>query len=200
MSSLKMHIAISKKVKEELKYSDLFIVGSILPDIIKLILKERTSSHFEINETIDLDKYLLTQDNLKNELVLGYYAHLIEDKIWFESYVNKKYTKLKNFSHNNLYKDYAFIDNLMYKKLDIDTQSITKILLENIDKIDLKSINLMNCINDNLINNENVKEKIKEVWKDYEYENKNYFYTIEDAEKYYDLASKKVKECMETIG
>ena len=97
MSSLKMHIAIDKKVKEELKYSDLFIVGSILPDIIKLILKERTSSHFEINETIDLDKYLLTQDNLKNELVLGYYAHLIEDKIWFESYVNKKYTKLKKF-------------------------------------------------------------------------------------------------------
>lgn len=117
MSSLKMHIAISKKVKEELQLGDLFLVGSILPDVLKLILHERKLSHFEIDQNIDLNKFLLLQDNF-NEIVLGYYAHLIEDKIWFELYMNR-YRKLEIYSDDRLYNDYAFIDNYMYKKLKI---------------------------------------------------------------------------------
>ncbi|MGN1384099.1 MAG: hypothetical protein ACI4XD_02260 [Clostridia bacterium] len=194
MSSLKMHIAISKKIKDELCYSNLFLVGSILPDIIKLILGEKTSSHFEINNNIDLDKYILAQDNLKDELILGYYAHLIEDKIWFESYMNKKYRKLQEYSDYKLYNDYAFVDNLMYKKLDINTQDIGQIIFENIDKIDVKAIHLMNCKNKYMINNKSVKEKIREVWKDYATDGNNYFYTPKDAREYYQLSSQEVKE------
>ena len=33
MSSFKMHVAISEKVRSELNYSNLFILGSVLPDI-----------------------------------------------------------------------------------------------------------------------------------------------------------------------
>lgn len=193
MSSLKMHIAISKKVKEELQLGDLFLVGSILPDTIKLILHERTSSHFEIDKNIDLDKFLLLQDNLKSELILGYYAHLIEDKIWFEIYMDK-YKKIEAYSDDKLYNDYAFIDDYMYKKLKIKTEDISKILFVNMNKLDVKSVKLMNCKNEDLINNKNIKEKIKEVWKDYDFDNIDYFYTINDAEEYYELASKKVKE------
>ena len=144
MSSFKMHVAISEKVRSELNYSNLFILGSVLPDIIKLIVKDRTSTHFENNNSIDLEKYILAQDNLKNELVVGYYAHLIEDKIWFESYLDKKYRKFKEYSDEKIYNDYAFIDNIMYKKLNFNTQGIRKILLESIDATDVKAINLMN--------------------------------------------------------
>lgn len=202
MSSLKMHIAISEKVKRELNYSNLFILGAVLPDVFKLIVNERTertSTHFEINKFIDLDKYLSAQDDLTNELTLGYYAHLIEDKIWLESYINKKYIKLKEYSDEKLYNDYAFVDNFMYKKLNLNTQNIRKILLENIDTIDVKSINLMNCKNENLINNKNVKQKLKEVWQDYKSDNHNYFFTIHDAEEYYELASRKIKEYIKKI-
>ena len=199
MSSLKMHIAISKKIKDELDYSNLFLVGSILPDIIKLILGERTSSHFEFNNNIDLDKYILAQNNLSNELILGYYAHLIEDKIWFESYMTKKYKKLQEYSDYKLYNDYAFIDNLMYKKLGINTQNISEIIFENIEKINVKAIHLMNCKNEYMINNESVKEKIREVWKDYTVDGNNYFYTPKDAIEYYQLSFQKVKEHLKRI-
>ena len=87
MSSLKMHMAISKKIKDELNYSDIFLLGVILPDIIKLILEDRKVSHFENNGIIDLNRFISKQNNLDNELVLGYYAHLIEDKIWDELYL-----------------------------------------------------------------------------------------------------------------
>lgn len=192
MSSLKMHMAISKKVKEELQLGDLFLVGSILPDVLKLILHERKLSHFEIDQNIDLNKFLLLQDNF-NEIVLGYYAHLIEDKIWFELYMNR-YRKLEIYSDDRLYNDYAFIDNYMYKKLKIKTEDISKILFDNMNVLDVKSVKLMNWKNEDLINNKSVKEKIKEIWKDYEFNNINYFYTMNDAKEYYELASKKVKE------
>lgn len=202
MSSFKMHVAISEKVRRKLNYSNLFILGSVLPDIFKSIIKEeteRTSSHFEVNKVIDLEKYISAQDDLTNELILGYYAHLIEDKIWMESYINKKYIKLKEYSDEKLYNDYAFIDNIMYKKLNFNTQGIRKILLESIDATDVKAINLMNCKSEELINNKSVKEKIKEVWKDYKSDNNNYFFTMNDAEEYYELASRKVKEYIEKI-
>ena len=82
----------------------------------------------------------------------------------------------------------------MYKKLKIKTEDISKILFDNMNVLDVKSVKLMNCKNEDLINNKSVKEKIKEIWKDYEFNNINYFYTMNDAKEYYELASKKVKE------
>ena len=35
-------------------------------------------------------KFKKMQTNINSDLVLGYYAHLIEDKIWFESYMLNK--------------------------------------------------------------------------------------------------------------
>ena len=46
----------------------------------------------------------------------------------------------------------------------------------------VKSVKLMNCKNEDLINNKNIKEKIKEVWKDYDFDNIDYFYNINDSE------------------
>ena len=61
-----------------------------MPDIIKLIIGNRKSTHFEKQGIIDLDEFISKQKNLENELVLGYYAHLIEDKIWYELYYERK--------------------------------------------------------------------------------------------------------------
>ena len=112
MSSLKMHIAISKKIKEEFNYSNIFLLGAILPDIIKLIIGNRKITHFEKQEIIDLDEFIKKQKNLENELVMGYYAHLIEDKIWYELYMREKYFKLPEYSDSKLYNDYSFVDNI----------------------------------------------------------------------------------------
>lgn len=71
MSSLKMHLAISEEVRKELNLSDDFILGSVLPDIIKQIIKDRKKTHFEdIEDIVNLDKFLRLQNKLNNEVVL----------------------------------------------------------------------------------------------------------------------------------
>lgn len=71
MSSLKMHLAISEEVRKELNLSDDFILGSVLPDIIKMIIKDRKKTHFEdIEDIVNLDKFLRLQNKLNDEVVL----------------------------------------------------------------------------------------------------------------------------------
>lgn len=201
MSSLKMHIAISMKIKEEFNYSNIFLLGAILPDIIKLIIGNRKITHFEKQEIIDLDEFINKQKNLENELVLGYYAHLIEDKIWYELYMREKYFKLPEYSDSKLYNDYSFVDNIFYKDrcIDMDTQNISEMLYEAIEKININDICLMDSEIEYIINNENCKSKLSEIWKDYYSNGNNYFYTTHDATEYYDLCLEKVKEHLENL-
>lgn len=198
MSSLKMHMAISKKIKDELNYSDIFLLGAILPDIIKLLLGDRKISHFEKDGIIDLNRFINMQNNIDNELVLGYYAHLIEDKIWYELYMTKKYLKSPVYSDWKLYNDYAFVDNILYNDLNIDmnTQNISEMLHKAIKKMNIKDICLTDSKIENNINNDNIKNKINEVWKNYYSDGNNYFYNINDAKEYYQLTLQKVKECL----
>lgn len=71
MSSLKMHLAISEEVRKELNLSDDFILGSVLPDIIKMIIKDRKKTHFEdIEDIVNLDKFLRLQNKLNDEVIL----------------------------------------------------------------------------------------------------------------------------------
>ena len=71
MSSLKMHLAISEEVRKELNLSDDFILGSVLPDIIKMIIKDRKKTHFEdIEDIVNLDKFLRLQNKLNDEVVI----------------------------------------------------------------------------------------------------------------------------------
>ena len=65
MSSLKIHIAISKKIKEEFNYSNIFLLGAILPDIIKLIIGNRETTHFEKQGIIDLDEFISKQKKFR---------------------------------------------------------------------------------------------------------------------------------------
>ena len=77
MSSLKMHIAISEEIRKQFNLSNDFLLGAILPDIIKLLRKERITSHFEIDNQVDLEKFKKMQTNINSDLVLGYYACLL---------------------------------------------------------------------------------------------------------------------------
>jgi len=200
MSSLKMHIAISKKIKDEFNYSNIFLLGAILPDIIKLIIGNRELTHFEKKGIVDLNEFISKQNDFKSELVLGYYAHLIQDKIWYESYMTKKYLKLSEYSNSKLYNDYAFVDEIFYKEIGIDARTITEMLHEALEKVNIKDICLMDSGVENIINNEKIKDKLIEIWKDYSSDGNNYFYTVHDAMEYYDFSLPKVKEFLKCIS
>ena len=93
------------------------------------------------------------------------------------------------------------MDNIFYKDryIDMDTQNISEMLYEAIEKININDICLMDSEIEYIINNENCKSKLSEIWKDYYSNGNNYFYTTHDATEYYDLSLEKVKEHLEKL-
>jgi len=197
MSSIIMHIYISQKVQKELNLSNKFLAGSILPDMMKIKTKKRIETHYMKNYGLkklpDLEGFLdENKDKLDDEITLGYYAHLIEDRIWLESYLdlfaksidkdNVIYT-CDNTVHTNkefvkdMYSDYLKVDNSIIEKDNL-----------NIDKIRLEIKDELGSYNVDKIIDENVVFPIKNN------DSENNFISLDCLNRYIDEAAKKVKE------
>lgn len=160
MASAIIHLCVAKKVNEFLKMDGkLLALGSIAPDISKLVGQTKYTSHFLDSFTEDsppnidrfLKKYL---SELNKPFEMGYLIHLLTDKYWFRDYIYKyinryeqneeeqdlTYTGLKHF----IYHDYTnlnidLIDEYMLP-LDIFSNEfhfpksiITEIPMERLD-------------------------------------------------------------------
>lgn len=92
MASSLIHIAIANEVNNKLKRDEqkLFI-GTIAPDISKLIGKTKEKSHFLTSvgtDIPDIYKFLsLYKEYLDDDFVLGYYIHLYTDYLWFKHFI-----------------------------------------------------------------------------------------------------------------
>ena len=92
MASAIIHIAVANELNKELKRDkSKFLIGSIAPDIAKIVGDSREKSHFiDIKGTdipnIDLflSKY---KKYLSDDFVLGYYVHLYTDYLWFKYFI-----------------------------------------------------------------------------------------------------------------
>lgn len=154
MSSIIMHIYISKRIQEELNLSNKFLAGSVLPDMIKIKTMDRNGTHYikEVENSTkklpDLEKFLEeNKDKFNDEIVLGYYAHLIEDKIWFDKYIdsfakcideeNILYTS-DNTIHSpeqfrkDMYADYVSVDNYLIKQSNMDIDGVRQNIKEEL--------------------------------------------------------------------
>ena len=119
MASVCIHLCVASELNKKLKVDnyDEFLLGSIAPDIAKVIGTSRDVAHF-IDRKISsypnalkfLDKY-----NLKNDFFLGYFVHLYTDYLWF-----------KYFIGNIQYK--GLITLLNGKKIDYDKDKFIKYL------------------------------------------------------------------------
>lgn len=94
MASTIMHIAVAdqlyKKIKDKINinYSE-YILGSISPDISKIINESKEKSHFLDNDKgiPNIDKFLEKyKKNLNNSFTLGYFIHLYTDKLFYKDY------------------------------------------------------------------------------------------------------------------
>ncbi len=91
MASSMIHIAVASEINKVLKRdSSRLFIGSIAPDLAKLVGESKKKSHF-INGEDDipvmedfLKKY---KNNLDDDFVMGYYIHLYTDYLWFKYFM-----------------------------------------------------------------------------------------------------------------
>lgn len=92
MASAVIHILVANELNKYLKRDpNKILIGSIAPDISKIINEDRKISHFINSKTdFELDKFLEKySNNLDDDFVLGYYIHLYTDYLWFKKFLPK---------------------------------------------------------------------------------------------------------------
>ena len=132
MASSMIHIAVANEVNKKLNRdkSKLFI-GTIAPDISKLVGESKIKSHFQDKDDNipNLEKFLDKYKNdLNDDFVLGYYIHLIVDYLWFKYFLteienSKMITKLDGTEvkcNGNMFSQYIYNDytNLNIRLID----------------------------------------------------------------------------------
>lgn len=206
MSSIIMHLYISHKVGQDLNLSNKFSAGAVLPDLIKIKTKKRDETHYvEASKNApkrlpNLERFLEeNKSKLNDEVILGYYAHLIEDKIWFDKYIEKFAKKSDGDSvlyltdksiHNgkeftkDIYSDYGIVDDFLINKNNFDLDEIGLVI-----KDELKDYDLDILIDENITRPSNLsKDGIK-------------FITPELLNRYIEDSVNEVKkEVMKIIG
>ncbi len=183
-----MHIAISEKIRSEFGFGNGFLLGCILPDIYKIMLKNKELTHFEqyiYNQTLpDINNFMEKYKNNKCDLVYGYLSHLIEDEIWFREYMNTKYKKK---TCEKIYNDYSIIDKYIIKKHNINFKEIKNNILLAVEE------------NESLSKDKNIiKEIIEDNVIDYPISSKINFFATEVADEYFEKSYKEVKRILES--
>lgn len=171
MASTIMHIAVAdqlyKKINNKLNinYYD-YILGSIAPDISKIINEDRSISHFfnDNNSIPNLSKFLEKyKSTLDSSFNLGYYTHLYTDKLFYRDYYplfiqdNFLYSNIKCLDGNTiklslddrrklLYNDYSNLNSLLIDEYNLNLDLFYNEFIPpktNITEIPCNKLNLL---------------------------------------------------------
>ncbi len=95
MASSIIHIAVANEINKVLKRtSSHILIGSIAPDISKLVGETKKKSHFltEEGDIPNIELFLKKYRNKMNDdFVMGYYIHLYTDYLWFKYFIPEIY-------------------------------------------------------------------------------------------------------------
>ena len=158
MASAVIHLCVAKKLNSHLNMNEIELsLGSIAPDIAKLVGETKNKSHFlkENDNEDELPQYDLFIKKYKNELnkpfELGYLIHLMTDYYWFRDYIPKivgdykdknasNYTALKKIIYNDytslnqdLIDEYALDLYYFQNKIDYPQSIIDEIPMNKLD-------------------------------------------------------------------
>ena len=162
MGSIMMHVYISEQIEKKYNFSDKFLVGSVLPDIYKRTIMSRDESHYierkvengYVYQLPNLKKYVEDHKDtiLHDDVTLGYFAHLVEDYVWFK-YVSGAFTKVREneekydlvrYKSENyeiphagdeyveeIYKDYSNMNEWLHEKSKVDIEHLIQMIREH---------------------------------------------------------------------
>ena len=202
MASALIHAAVCNKLNKELKRdTKSILLGTIAPDISKLVGETKLYSHFLDNEEDgipNLSRFLERYSKyLDDDFVLGYYIHLYTDYLWFKYFIPEIYNEEKNMirkldgtvinCHGHMaelyiYNDYTNINDNVIKNYKIDLgflygkKPVLKDIIKeaHMDKIDI------------LIN------KVKEIYENSK-ERKEYVFDMDNIDNFIKLAVKLIE-------
>ena len=141
MASSVIHLCIAKEVNKKVnKNESKLLIGSIAPDISKIVGESKLKSHFQVEDSdipnIDLflKKY---KDYLHDDFVLGYYIHLYTDYLWFKYFMTEIIDSKKdiikkldgtvvkcngNMLSKYIYNDYTNMNETLIDHYDLDLE------------------------------------------------------------------------------
>lgn len=177
-----MHIAVANEINKTLKRDQTkLLIGTIAPDIAKLVGESKIKSHFSDSLDTDipqLEKFLIKYEwHLNDDFVLGYYIHLYTDYLWFKYFIPEIYdesthliTKLDGtiVKCNDkealyyIYNDYTNLNSLLIKEYNLDLSFLNQDIpmMDNIikeipmDKLNLIVEKTMNIVENSKVNKE----------------------------------------------
>ena len=150
MASSVIHMAVANEINKKLKRNaNQLLIGSVAPDLSKIVGETRLRSHFLDSEDTNIpniDKFLTKyRIELNNDFVLGYFIHLYTDYLWFKFFIpeifdNDYITKLdgKRVKCSGqmftmyIYNDYTNLNTKLLEEYDLDL----KIFYNEVPKID----------------------------------------------------------------
>lgn len=136
MASSIIHIAVANEINKILNRNNKkLLIGSIAPDIAKLIGMNKKDSHFQDkDDTLPcLDEFLKKyKKDLNDDFVLGYYIHLYTDYLWF------KYFEPDFYKNGVIHKLDGTIENIPpEKKMEYFYNDYTNLNIKLIDEYNL---------------------------------------------------------------
>lgn len=165
MASAMIHIAVANEINKVLKMDTRkLLIGSIAPDMGKLIGREKLITHFLDPNVADdipqmekfVEKY---KEYLNDPFVLGYYIHLYTDFFWFKYFIpevleNDYITKLDGtvvkcngrMASLYIYNDYTNLNIDLLDIYDLDCKIFymePPELIDVIEEIDMTKIQLL---------------------------------------------------------
>ena len=195
MASAVIHLVVANELNKKLnRSSNKLLIGSISPDISKLIGENKIKSHFisEAGSDIpDIGKFLNKyKSNLTDDFVLGYFIHLYTDYLWFKYFMSELYndTMIKRLDGsvvkydedtliNYIYNDYTDLNIKLIDKYNLDLKIFYNELPKFnyiIEEIPMNNIKLV--VDKMGIIIENSKES------------KNYMFDLKSIEKFIDIS------------
>ena len=206
MASSVIHLAVANEINKILKKdSSKLLIGSIAPDISKIVGETKEKSHFldDVNDDLpNMERFLKKYKNdINDDFVLGYYIHLYTDYLWFKYFMTE-------------ITDKKFITRLDGTVVKIDEDTLCEYVYNDYTNLNIKLIDRYN-LDLKIFYNEvpNIKVIINEIPMDKlnliidkagiilanTKEQKEYVFDIQNVEKFINLSIELIRDDLNKI-